>query len=120
MEECNISSAVEALEDAGYEVGIVKRLPDALERLKQTQPALVIVCGRQATETCLALRTETGAPILALLTLAAETDLLAALDAGADDCQPASISNREILMRTRSLLRRGDLRSRQIHQMPGT
>jgi CheY-like chemotaxis protein len=107
MEGCRINENARALERAGYEVRIMSGLCDALEAARQSHPSLFIVCGGMTvTRTCLALRDTTNAPILALLTEASEADLLAILDAGADDCQPASIGAQEVLMRTRVLLRR--------------
>jgi CheY-like chemotaxis protein len=104
----SINSNSEALERAGYEVRTVSGLYSALEAIRQNHPSLIIVCGGIAvTRACQALRDATTVPILALLTKASEADLLAVLDAGADDCQPASIGAREVLMRARVLLRRG-------------
>ncbi len=108
MDGCIASSTAQALQAAGYEVCMVRGLPEALERMRQAPPSLIIVCGRPAAHTYLALRNATDAPILALQIPAAEADMLKALEVGADDCQPASISNQEILMRIRTLLRRGD------------
>jgi CheY-like chemotaxis protein len=102
-----IGDSTQALERAGYEVCTVWGLSDALEAARHGHPSLIIIySGIPATRICLALRDTTSAPILALLTAAWEADLLAALDAGADDCQPASIGAPEVLMRARVLLRR--------------
>jgi CheY-like chemotaxis protein len=107
LDEGTINSSAQALERAGYEVSTVSGLRGALEATRQSHPSLIIVCGGiPVTRVCQALRDETTVPILALLTKASEADMLAALNAGADDCQPASISAQEILMRTRVLLRR--------------
>ena len=108
MDGCIVNSTAQALQAAGYEVRMVRGLPDALESLWQAPPSLIIVCGRPATHTYLALRNTTDAPILALLTPATEADMLEALEVGADDCQPATIGNQEVLMRVHTLLRRGD------------
>jgi|WetSurMetagenome_2_1015567.scaffolds.fasta_scaffold107273_2 CheY-like chemotaxis protein len=107
MDRGTVNSNAEALERAGYEVHTVSALCDALEAARQSHPSLIIVSGGiRMTRICLALRSATTIPILALLTAASEADMLATLDAGADDCQPASISAQEVLMRTRVLLRR--------------
>lgn len=103
----SINSDTEALERAGYVVRTVSGLNNALEATRQSHPSLIIVCGGIAvTRACQALRDATTVPILALLTKASEADMLAALNAGADDCQPASIGAEEVLMRARVLLRR--------------
>jgi PleD family two-component response regulator len=111
MDGCIVSSTAQALQAAGYEVRMVRGLSDALESLWQAQPSLIIICGHPATHTYLALRNATNASILALLTPAAEADMLEALEVGADDCQPATIGNQEVLMRVHTLLRRGLARS---------
>lgn len=108
LEGCRVNDNADALGRAGYEVRIASRWRDGLEATRQSHPSLIIVCGGSpVTKACLALRDTTNAPILALLIEASEADLLAALSAGADDCQPASIGAQEVLMRTRVLLRRG-------------
>jgi CheY-like chemotaxis protein len=107
LDEGTINSSAQALERAGYEVSTVSGLCGALEATRQSHPSLIIVSGGiPVTRACQALRDATTVPILALLTTASEADMLAALNAGADDCQPASIGAQEILMRTRALLRR--------------
>ena len=107
LEEYRATEDTQTLERAGYEVRTVSRLSDALEAVRQGHPSLIIICsGVSVTRACLALRNATTAPILALLTAASEAELLAALDAGADDCQPATIGAQEVLMRARALLRR--------------
>jgi len=49
----------------------------------------------------------TSVPILALLPQPTDLDVLNALEAGADDCQDASIGTSETILRARALLRRG-------------
>ena len=105
----SINGSAQALERTGYEVRTVSGLRSALEVTRQSQPSLIIVCGGiTMTRACQALRGATVVPILALLTKASEADMLAALNAGADDCQPASINPQEVLMRMRVLLRRSN------------
>jgi DNA-binding response OmpR family regulator len=107
LDEGTINSSAHALERAGYEVRTVSGWCGALEATRQSHPFLIIVSGGiPVTRVCQALRDATTVPILALLTKASEAGMLAALNAGADDCQPASISAQEVLMRTRVLLRR--------------
>jgi CheY-like chemotaxis protein len=107
LDESTINSSAQALERAGYEVCTVSGLCGASEAVRQIHPSLIIVCGGiPVTRACQALRDATTVPILALLTKASEADMLATLEAGADDCQPASIGAQEVLMRTRVLLRR--------------
>jgi hypothetical protein len=96
----------EALEAADYQVCIVRGLTAGLDGLAQARPSLVIVCGPATPGAYLALRRSTSVPILALLPQASETDVMAALNAGVDDCQMASISSHEAILRTKALLRR--------------
>ncbi len=106
---CIINRIVHALEEAGFVVHTVQGSSRALENIHQAEPLLIIVCGAPAGETYRALRTLSSAPILALLPDAGQADgvdVLSALEAGADDCQFASIGEREVLQRVRVLLRR--------------
>jgi DNA-binding response OmpR family regulator len=106
IDGCKIDGMAEALEAAGYEVQRVKGLPAGIENLSRAVPSLVIVGGPPAQDLLSALRQATKVPILALLTQASESDTLDTLSAGADDCQPASTGDREIVLRVRTLLRR--------------
>jgi DNA-binding response OmpR family regulator len=107
LDEGAINSSAQALERAGYDVRTVLGLCDALQAVGQSQPSLIIIYGGiPVTRACQALREATTVQILALMTKGSEVDMLAVLNAGADDCQPASISALEILMRTNVLLRR--------------
>ena len=105
---CIINSVAQALEQAGYEIRSLRGLPGALEGIRRDRPSLVVACGLPDADTYRALREATGAPILALVTEATEADILDVLEAGADDCQPASIGNQEIVLRVRTLLRRNN------------
>ena len=81
----------QALSDSGYDVRIVEGLPHAQESLARQQPSLVIVCGPGIRRACVALRHITTAPILALLPVSTEAEIIAVLNAGADDCQATSM-----------------------------
>jgi two-component system OmpR family response regulator len=81
-------------------------LPAALDSLRGERAALIILAGLCPATSCRAIRRLTAAPILALLGSGGETEILAALEAGADDCQMDSIGQSETLGRVRSLLRR--------------
>lgn len=97
----------EALSAEGYDVCTVQQASETTEKLRQEHPSLIIVCGAAASEACSALRRVTSVPILALLPQPTDLDVLNALEAGADDCQDASIGTSETILRARALLRRG-------------
>jgi DNA-binding response OmpR family regulator len=95
-----------ALEASGYTVCPFCALPPALESLRRERACLIILAGLGTAGPCRALRRLSSAPILALLTDGGEPEMLAALEAGADDCQLGSIGQSEALGRVRALLRR--------------
>jgi DNA-binding response OmpR family regulator len=103
---CRMDETERALKMAGYEVHVVRGLPPALQSLQVGQPSLLIVCGLPATGTYVALRRATSVPMLVLVPGATEVDRVCLLAAGADDCQPASIGTKEVVVRSRALLRR--------------
>ncbi len=77
------------------------------EAARRLLPDLVIACGSPTAQQWHALRERTSAPILALLAVPTPSAIVEALDGGADDCQPASLRQSELLMRAKGLLRRG-------------
>jgi DNA-binding response OmpR family regulator len=97
-----------ALQKAGFEVSVVRGWASTLEILQRTQPALLLVCSTAETDAIRVLRGITRAPILALLADSEEVNMIDVLTAGADDCQPASIEPREVVVRVRNLLRRAE------------
>ena len=99
-------SLAQAFRGIGYEVRSVQELSEAVKSLSTEQPACIIVSSPSGPQACEILRRSTPAPILALLSQAEDTEVLATLDAGADDCQLASIGTDEIVLRARAILRR--------------
>ena len=100
------SPLLRALEDSGYAVRPCPGLPPALESLRSERAGLIILVGPRTAVPCRAVRRLTAAPMLALLDGGGEAEMLAALEAGADDCQLVSIGQSETLGRVRALLRR--------------
>jgi DNA-binding response OmpR family regulator len=94
------------LERSGYTVRCCCGLPAAAESLRRERAGLIILAGMCAPASCRTIRRLTAAPILALLGGGGESEMLAALEAGADDCQMDSIGQSETLGRVRALLRR--------------
>jgi len=99
------------LEQTGYQVRTVRDLAGAVASLDDEIPALVIVMGPDVSGTCMALRQSIAAPILALLPELTELAVLDAFNAGADDCQLATIGPHEVVLRVAALLRRDQQRS---------
>lgn len=100
------ASLAKTLEDDGYSVHVVSAVPEALAVLREEPIALIVVSGQVVAGPCLPLRQATSVPILALLPVMAEEDILDAFLAGADDCQSAIIGDREVLLRVPAMLRR--------------
>jgi len=94
----------------GYEVSIACDGPGALAQARAQQPDLIILDvmmpGIDGLEVCRALRLDYAFPVLMLTARAAEEDLLAGLDLGADDYMTKPYSPRELMARVRALLRR--------------
>jgi DNA-binding response OmpR family regulator len=95
----------------GYEVSIACDGQGALAEARARQPDLLILDvmmpGLDGLEVCRALRLDYAFPVLMLTARAAEDDLLAGLDLGADDYMTKPYSPRELMARVRALLRRG-------------
>jgi DNA-binding response OmpR family regulator len=100
-----------ALATAGYEVTTAFDGEQALQRLRESPPELVILDvnlplldGYQVLEE---LRRHSQVPVMMLTVRAAEEDEVRGLDLGADDYLRKPFSPRALLARVRSLLRRG-------------
>ncbi len=106
MDGCTGNALTQALEDAGYTVRTTYGWQRTLQGVQAEHPPLVIVCGPAEPRLLQALHQSSPARILALLPTATGAELLAAFDAGVDDCQLATIGTDEVLMRVRALLRR--------------
>jgi DNA-binding response OmpR family regulator len=115
---CRLGLVGQALEKAGFEVKVVRGWSRAFELVQRTQPASVLVCSAPDAGPIRILRSMTRAPILVLLAEGEESDMIDLLLAGADDCQPASIDARELVVRVRSLLRRADWRQHPAAPLP--
>ncbi|WP_041840837.1 response regulator transcription factor [Actinoplanes friuliensis] len=94
----------------GHETAVVHDGRTALERVRQRAPHLlvldVMMPGLDGLSLCRILRRESDVPILMLTARSSENDLLTGLDLGADDYLTKPYSPRELLARTRALLRR--------------
>jgi len=98
------------LTGAGYEVDDAKTGEEALEKLRDYHPDLVLLDmnmpGMSGLATCREIRSGTGVGIIMLTVRNTEADKVEALDAGADDFINKPFSTPELLARIRAALRR--------------
>jgi two-component system KDP operon response regulator KdpE len=98
------------LAGAGYEVGDAKTGEEALEKVREFRPDLVLLDvnmpGMGGLAACREIRTDTNVGIIMLTVRNSEGDKVAALDAGADDFVTKPFSTPELLARIRAALRR--------------
>jgi two-component system KDP operon response regulator KdpE len=98
------------LTGAGYEVDDAKGGEEALEKLREFRPELVLLDinmpGMGGLEACRAIRTDPNVAIIMLTVNNSEAVKVAALDAGADDFVTKPFSTPELLARIRAALRR--------------
>jgi two-component system, OmpR family, KDP operon response regulator KdpE len=98
------------LTGAGYEVDDAKTGEEALEKLRDYHPDLVLLDmnmpGMGGLATCREIRAGTGVGIIMLTVRNTEADKVQALDADADDFVNKPFSTPELLARIRAALRR--------------
>jgi DNA-binding response OmpR family regulator len=99
-----------ALEREGYTATVVPTGEEAVSRLGEIAPDLVVLDvrlpGIDGFEVCRQLRRETRAPVIFLTARADEVDKVVGLEIGADDYLVKPFSVRELVSRVKSLLRR--------------
>lgn len=95
---------------AGYEIDDAKTGEEALDKLRQFHPDLVLLDvnmpGMSGIEACREIRSGANVGIIMLTVRNSEQDKVAALDAGADDFVTKPFSTPELLARIRAALRR--------------
>ena len=98
------------LTGAGYEVDDAKTGEEALEKVREFRPDLVLLDinmpGMGGVAACRVLREDTNIAIIMLTVRNTEKDKIEALDAGADDFVVKPFSTPELLARIRAALRR--------------
>ncbi|HEY7792751.1 MAG TPA: response regulator transcription factor [Gaiellaceae bacterium] len=112
-DEDSIGSLVSAyLEQSGYRVAWVRSGEDALARLDQVRPSLVILDiglpGQDGFDVCRGIRARSSVPIVMLTARDEEPDRVAGLEVGADDYVTKPFSPRELAARVKAVLRRAE------------
>jgi len=99
------------LVDAGFAVDVLHDGVDALAHLLAAPPDLVVLDlmlpGMDGLEVFGRLRSATSVPVIMLTAAGEESDRLLGLELGADDYVTKPFSPRELVLRVRSVLRRG-------------
>src|SRR5581483_10444382 len=99
-----------ALTGAGYQVDDAKTGEEALRKVREYRPDLVLLDinmpGMGGLATCRAIRADQNIAIIMLTVLNTEATKVEALDAGADDFVTKPFSTPELLARIRAALRR--------------
>jgi two-component system phosphate regulon response regulator PhoB len=103
------------LRAAGFEVLKAEDGPSALELARSQPPHLLVLDlmlpGMSGLEVCRALKADpvtSSIPIIMLTAKAEEVDRIVGLELGADDYVTKPFSPRELVLRVKSVLRRGD------------
>jgi two-component system response regulator MtrA len=82
----------------------------ALHEFRNSRPDLVLLDlmlpGRDGVQVCRDIRTESGVPIIMLTARSDTSDVVAGLEAGADDYVPKPFKAKELIARIRTRLRR--------------
>src|ERR1700690_4577694 len=102
-----------ALRQAGFPVVSANSYGTALKTFRTEQPDLAILDinlpGGSGFELCGLLRKESATPIMMLTARGEESDLVRALELGADDYLTKPFSPRTLLARIKALLRRAGM-----------
>jgi two-component system phosphate regulon response regulator PhoB len=102
------------LKSAGFLVALAEDGPEAINKARSQSPALIILDlmlpGMSGLEVCRVLKGDPATakiPVIMLTARAEEMDRIVGLELGADDYMTKPFSPRELVLRVRSVLRRG-------------
>jgi DNA-binding response OmpR family regulator len=102
-----------ALRQEGFQVEEASTGEDALEMLRHQQPDIilldVLMPGLGGVETCRRVRERSTVPIIMLTALGRDEDIVAGLEAGADDYCTKPVSLVQLVARIRAQLRRREM-----------
>jgi DNA-binding response OmpR family regulator len=105
-----------ALEDEGYEVRQARNGEEGLVEFRRSPPDLVLLDlrlpGISGFDVCRALRSESIVPIIMITAQTDTHDMVAGLEAGADDYVTKPVVPKELAARIRALLRRVHLQGK--------
>ncbi|NUL82300.1 MAG: response regulator transcription factor [Armatimonadetes bacterium] len=101
----------------GYKVDLARDAESALRKF-HADPADVVVLdvmlpGRSGLDVCRVIRETSNAPIIFVSAKTADLDRVAGLELGADDYVTKPFNMKELMLRVRGLLRRGQPQERQ-------
>jgi two-component system response regulator MtrA len=100
------------LESEGYDVSFCAHGDKAFSVFQEAKPDLVLLDlmlpGKDGTQVCREIRAESGVPIIMLTAKSDTVDVVAGLEAGADDYVPKPFKPKELVARIRARLRRID------------
>lgn len=98
------------LESEGYEPRFCADGAEAVETFREVAPALVLLDlmlpGHDGVEVCRRIRQESDVPVIMLTARTDTQDVVAGLEAGADDYVTKPFKSKELLARVRTRLRR--------------
>lgn len=101
------------LQASGYDTAWVARGDAAIAEFRRFHPDLVLLDlmlpGRDGVDVCRELRAESDVPIVMLTARSETSDVVAGLEAGADDYVPKPFKTQELLARVKTRLRRASL-----------
>lgn len=99
-----------ALEVEGFEVFVASSGREAINRVREVNPSLVLLDvmlpESSGLDVCRQIRAESDVPIIMLTARDAEADKVAGLELGADDYVTKPFSMRELMARVRAQIRR--------------